>query len=192
MNKIIGGIKNNKALKIIGNIIYIILFLIMLLLLVVVVLQRTSNNGLSLGGFRLFSVATGSMLPKYEVGDILLSKEINPKEIKVGDDVVYKGKEGEFQGRVVTHQVIEINDSNNEYKFTTKGISNSTEDPEIDENQVIGKIVYKFQILSILAKLTRNIYVFYFLIFIPIALIIFKQIMNIVNNKDDEDDEDDR
>ena len=40
-------------------------------MLIIVVMQRTTNNSLALGGFRMFSVATGSMVPVYNVGDIL-------------------------------------------------------------------------------------------------------------------------
>ena len=42
--------------------------------------------------------------------------------------------------------------------------------------------------LSFIGKLINNIYLFYFLIFIPIAIIIFKQIKNIAAKDDDEDD----
>ena len=84
--------KNKKTLHIIGNILYAIVFIIVILMLVVVVLQRVSNNTIALGGYRIFNVATGSMVPKYEIGDVLISKEIEPSEIKEGDDIVYKGK----------------------------------------------------------------------------------------------------
>ena len=108
MKEKIQKIKDNKVLKIIGNIIYVIIFIFILLILAVAVLQRTTNNEVTLGGYRIFVVATGSMIPKYEVGDVLVSKEIPPEEIKVGDDVVYTGKEGSFKDKVVTHQVIFI------------------------------------------------------------------------------------
>ena len=78
MIKKIQKIKDNKILKIIYNIIYAIIFIFILLILIIAVLQRTSNNEISLGGYRIFVVATGSMIPKYNVGDVLLSKEIAP------------------------------------------------------------------------------------------------------------------
>ena len=95
--------KEHKGLKIIGNILYAILFIIAVLMLAVVILQRVSDNSVSLGGYRIFIVATGSMEPKYLVSDVLISKEIDPSQINVGDDVVYKGKEGTFKDKVVTH-----------------------------------------------------------------------------------------
>ena len=185
-------IKENKALKIIGNILYSILFLIVVLMLIIVIIQRTSNNSISIGGYRIFAVATGSMVPKYEVGDVLISKEIEPSEIKVGDTVVYKGEVGGFKDKFVTHQIQSINkQEDGTYKFTTKGISNIEADPEISETQVYGKIIYKVKTLSLISKLISNVYVFYFFVFVPIAIIIYKQIRNLIR-EDEEEDEDNK
>ena len=181
-------IKENKALKLIGNILYVLVFIIVILMLIVVILQRVSDNSISLSGYRLFTVATGSMEPKYKVGDILISKEINPNDIQVGDDIVYRGKEGSFNGKVVTHQVVSIRDEEGNKKIITKGIANTEEDPEIDSTQVYGKVIYKVQTLSFISQIIKNIYVFYFIIFVPIAIIIFRQI-RVYLKKDDEDEE---
>lgn len=182
-------IKENKALKVIGNILYVLLFVIVILMLIVVVLQRVSDNSISLGGYRLFTVATGSMEPKYLVGDILISKEINPDEIQVGDDIVYRGNSGSFKDKIVTHQVISIREENGEKKITTKGIANTEEDPEIDASQVYGKVIYKVKTLSFIGQIIKNIYVFYFIIFVPIAIIIFRQIRNLLKKDDDDEEE---
>lgn len=181
--------KEHKGLKIIGNILYAILFIIALLMLGVVVLQRITDNSVSLGGYRIFIVATGSMEPKYLVSDVLISKEVDPSEINVGDDVVYKGKEGTFKDKVVTHQVIEKWQDDGTYKFITKGIANIEQDPEITANQIYGKILGKVKTLSYIGKVIQNIYIFYFFIFIPIAIIIYRQIKNIVYDLTHKDDD---
>ena len=72
MKETLKKIKENKALKVIGNIIYTLLFIIVIFMLVVVILQRVSDNSISFGGYRLFTVATGSMEPEYQVGDVLI------------------------------------------------------------------------------------------------------------------------
>lgn len=191
MKEILRKIKGNKLLKTIGQIIYILIFILVILMLIVVILQRSTDNSVSLGGFRLFTIATGSMEPKYKVGDILISKEIEPSEIKVGDDIVYKGEKGVLKDRAITHQVISIEKiENGNYKIITKGINNTEQDPEITQNQVYGKVIYKVHTLSFIGKMITNIYVFYFLVFVPIAFIIFRQIKNIAFGE--EDDADDR
>lgn len=183
-------IKENKKLNFISNLIYILIFVIVVLMLIVVALQRFSNNDLAIGGYRMFSVATGSMIPVYEVGDILVSKEIDAQEIKVGDDIVYKGEKGSFQDKVITHRVISIESTEDgNYKIVTKGVANEEQDPEINQTQVYGKIVYKIKTLSLLGRLTKNIYVFYFIIFVPIGVIIYQIIKNLFEKDDDEDEE---
>lgn len=179
------NILDNKILRGIGKTIYVLLYIIVLLVLLVVVIQRFSGNNATIGGFRIFNVATGSMIPVYNVGDILVSKEISPEEIQVGDDIVYKGEKNEFNGKVVTHRVISKREENGKYYFVTQGVANELADPEISEEQVYGKIIYKTIILSFVSKIINNIYAFYFLIFVPIAIIICKIIVdNVMSYKE--------
>ena len=183
-------IKENKVLKFIGNAIYTLMFVLVALMLVVVVMQRVTNNNITVGGIRIFSVATGSMVPVYEVGDILVSREIEAEKIKVGDDLVYVGKEGTFKNKVVTHRVnsVEKQDDGN-YKIITQGIANNAEDPQIDQTQVLGKVMFKMHILSFVGKLIRNIYMFYVLLFIPVVILIYRNVKKLISiGKEEQDD----
>lgn len=175
-------LKNNKPLMVVWNVVYTILVIFVILLLFVVLLQRFSNNNLSLGGFRIFNIVSESMVPKYQIGDILVSKTIDEKDIKVGDDIVYLGEKSSFAGKIVTHQVINIEEENGELKIHTKGIANEEEDPVITANQVKGKIVYKIRSLSLISKIVNNLMSFYFVIFVPIVIIMFVQIRRIVSS----------
>lgn len=191
MKNIIEKIKNNKFLKIISKIIYTIIFIIVLLLLIMVILQRTSNNEITIGGYRIFVVATGSMVPEYEVGDVLLSKEIDASKLKVGDNVVYEGKVGSYNGKVITHKIKSIEKDGDNYKITTQGVANTGEDPEIDQTQILGKIAYKIVLLSWFEKIISNNYAFYCIIFIPIAILIFKRFRSFMSEEDEDDDDND-
>ena len=180
-------IKNNKALKIIGNIIYYILLALVILILAVVILQRVSKNNASIGGIRIFNIVTESMFPEYQIGDVLISKKIEPSKIKVGDDLVYLGTEQGFAGRVVTHRVVDIEESDGKYRFHTKGLANEVEDPVVQENQIYGIVIYKTYILSFITKIINNIYGFYFLIFIPLTILIIVKFVKIRNEKEKDD-----
>ena len=193
--KKINEVKENKIFKIVYNIIYYTLFALVALMLIVVLLQRVSNNSLSLGGVRIFNIVTKSMVPKYVVGDVLLSKEIPPSQLKVGDDVVYLGEKSDFAGKYVTHQIIKIdNNADGTYKFHTKGIANELEDPIVNQNQIKGIIIYKIVILSFISSIINNLYSMYFVIFIPVAIIIFMNILKITSNikEDKENKEEDK
>jgi len=179
-----------KKLKVIYNIIYALLFILVLAILAVVILQRVSNNNWSLGGFRIFNVVSESMVPKYNIGDVLLSKTVDVKDIKIGDDVVYRGVEQSYAGKIITHEVIDIQNVDGKIQFHTKGIANDLEDPVVSQEQILGLVMGKIPVLSELGKLMTNIYAFYFIIFIPLVLLIFVQIRRTVANLRDRDDDD--
>lgn len=152
------------------------------LFLLTVIIQRVSNNRFSIGGVRMFTVLSESMVPVYNVWDIVVTKTVEPKDIKIGDDVTYRGIEGDVKGKIVTHRVEKINyDAGaKRYVFTTKGIANVAQDTDISEDQIFGKVVYKTHVLSLFSKASRNTVVFVLFIFIPLALYIAIEMINIV------------
>lgn len=184
--------EKKNGFKIIGNILYTICTILIILFLFIVILQRVTNNEMAIGGIRIFNVITRSMEPKYTVGDILVSKYVEPNQIQVGDDVVYLGQENSYAGKIITHRVVaKQQNEDGTYTFRTKGIANDLEDPEISGDNIYGVIVYKIQTLSLISKIINNTYKFYFLIFVPIAIIIFMEIMKIIKSRNDDEDEDD-
>lgn len=185
-------ITENPVLKLINNIVYVILFLIVASVLFVVILQRASNNDIALGGIRIFNIVSESMVPKYNIGDVLVVKSIEPQNIKVGDDIAYIGQESTFNQKIVTHQVIKIDYENGEYIFHTKGIANILEDPLVHQNQVFGKVVYKIWILSLISKILSNVYVVFFGIFVPMVILIFWTILKLKGLTGEEDDDEEK
>lgn len=177
------------------TIIKVICAIFLMILIVVLALQRFSNNKIAVGGYRIFNVATESMVPKYVVGDVLLVKEQNIDDLVVGDDVTYLGKVGSFKGRVVTHQIVEIEETEEGKIFHTKGIANPAEDPTIKGDQIYGKVIYKSVVISLFTKLMNNMTAFYIVFFVPFAILIALQIKDSFLNKseddDDEEEEDD-
>ena len=136
-------------------------------------LQKVSENNKALGGYRIFKVVSGSMLPKYNIGEVVICKEKDIKQIKAGDDIVYLGQTGEIKGKIIMHEVTKIeHDSNGRVKIIAKGLDNTVADPVIDESQVYGVVVVKSQILTVLYSLANNIYSF-FIIFITLVINVF-------------------
>ena len=156
-----------------------IIFLVLILYLVFILIQRVSGNQ-SIFGYRIFSVATGSMIPKYNVNDVLAIKEINTDELKVGDDITYLGNKLDVNGRIVTHRIIEIKEEKGEKIYITKGINNVTEDPSIKDNQIYGKVIGKIPVITEINHIVKNQYGFFFLIFVPLVAVIFLEIADTV------------
>ena len=170
--------KNNKILKYIFKTLQVLVYVALALFVFVVVLQRFSDNKISFFNYRMFTVISESMAPKYKVGDILVSKEVNPSKIKVGDVISYKGTSGSFQGKIITHQVTEINkNSSGKYVFHAKGLANIIEDPLVYEDQLYGVVVYKTKILSLIYKIIATPVGFILFVLIPITVTIGTEII---------------
>lgn len=191
---------STKILRSVISVIKFIVSAIIVFIVAIILVQRFSNNDISIAGFRIFTVVTESMVPKYVVGDVLLIKETEPTEIQVEDDVTYMGKVGSFADKIVTHQVIDIeNAEDGTLNFHTKGIANEDEDPIVNESQIYGVVQTKLQIITKLNGLISNMYGMYFLIIIPLAVIMFSEFRAFkeddkdddFDDEDDEDDEDD-
>ena len=127
------------------------------------------------------------MEPDYDIGDVIVVKDVRPEKIKVGDNVTYLGTKGQIQGLIVTHQVIERRVEDGKYYFTTQGVNNKYKDPEISYDQLYGKVIYRTIIFSFISKAMTNIYM-YFAIFLVVGGYTSYQIVKIVY-KDDEDEE---
>lgn len=160
---------DNKFIKFLLKFIKVIVWIFVLLVIFVILVQRIFNNRVSIGSFRMFTVVTGSMEPVYKVGDVVISKEVDPSTINEGDDVVYLGEKNDFKDKIVTHRVIKIDAKDGEYYFTTKGVNNDYSDPVISSNQIYGKVVYKPVVLSFLSGILNTKLGFYLLIFVPVA-----------------------
>ena len=180
---------DNKFIKFLLKFIKVIVWIFVLLVIFVILVQRIFNNRVSIGSFRMFTVVTGSMEPVYKVGEVVISKEVDPSTIKKGDDVVYLGEKNDFKDKIVTHRVIKIEKKDNEYYFTTKGIANDYSDPVISSNQIYGKVVYKPVVLSFLSGILNTKLGFYLLIFVPVAFLIFLEILDYIKRKEGELDE---
>lgn len=181
--------RNNKILKFIVGLIRFLIYFFLICVIFVVVTQKVSGNSIAIGGIRIFNVISGSMEPDYEKGDILVVKQTDPEQLKVGQVIVYCGKEGQVDGKIVTHQIVRIEKHNGEKIFYTKGISNMIEDPEVKADQIYGVVKHKMIVLSFINKLMYNIYFFYFILIIPTGIIIFLEIKNIREKMREEDDE---
>lgn len=181
----IDKIKNNKVLRIMAMIIKSVISLFIIIVVSIIFIQRISNNKVSLGGYSLFTIASESMVPKYNVFDMIVTKEVDVSDINVHDDVVYLGNKGDFAGKIVTHEVIKIDNIDGNIYFHTKGIANDVEDPLVSSDQIMARVCFKSNILSFVSGVVNNIYGFYFVIFVPFAILLVMEVIDIVYERRD-------
>lgn len=166
-----------KKFKILWDIIVKLVTLLIVLISLIIIVQKVTNNKESFLGYRIFRVQTGSMIPKYQIGDVILVKKQDVDKIKVGDDVTYLGESSSVKGILITHRVIDIQEVDGKKEFHTQGIANNLEDPVVYGNQINGVVQFKMPILTLLCKLLNNKYIFYFGAVLPLTLYIFFRVL---------------
>lgn len=157
-----------KVFTTIKTVFDIIIIAVIAVYISAILIQRVSGNK-SVLGYRMFNVASESMVPVYKINDIIVVKDCNPATLQIGDDIAYVGSDNSLNGKIITHRIINIDNSKEE--ITTKGVNNDLVDPSITTNQVIGKVIGVVPFISFINKLVMTQAGFYFLIFVPVVLI---------------------
>ena len=170
-------------LKILKGIVTVFLCVVLLL----VIFQKVTNNKLVLGNTYIFQVISESMLPEYKIGDIIVVVKKDASQLNVGDDVTYLGKDASVNGLTITHRIINKREEDNKYYFITKGIHNPIEDPEISQDDIFGKVVYKTVLFSFVGRLMTNIVVYYIL-FVSVGVAFSYEIVTSFFRKEEEED----
>lgn len=141
-----------KSFKKLKNV-FVALFLILTFILVLFfVFTRIQGNTPSIFGYQILRISSGSMTPELEVGDIILSKKnVDASSLNTGDVITYIGELGSYADKNITHKIIEgPYNVDGTYYMRTKGVANDYIDPEISEDQVLGKMVCKLPLISAL------------------------------------------
>lgn len=173
--------QKNRVINFIANtVITILLSVVMLILVVLIVICiKTNNKTMEIAGFMRYKPViciSNSMQQEFEVGDIIISKEVSENSIKMGDIITYREN-----GAIITHRVCDIVKENNQIKYITKGDSNNTiDDNLVDYNQIEGMYCYKIPKLGSLILTLKKPQVLVLIALLPICIIaiIYKTIIN--------------
>lgn len=167
-------------LKKILTIIKILGLVVVSILVAMTVIQRLFPQADGLLGFKTFVIVSPSMKPSLQVGDVILTKTIEAKNIKVSDVITYEGESAEFKGKFITHKVNQIATEEGDLIFYTKGTNNILVDPvAVYPDQIQGKVIYKFFVLSLISKIIRNTFGFIVFIILPLSILFIFEIMDI-------------
>ena len=137
----------------------------LLVVLVLVIFQKITKNKITIGNVYIFQVVSGSMVPDYKLGDIIVVKKVN-----------------------ITHRIVQKEDKDGKYHFITKGIANEAQDPEINEDDIYGKVIYNTKVFSFVGRLMTNAAAYY-LLFITVGAVFAYDIITSFVLKEDEEDE---
>ena len=161
------------------NIIETFLILLIALICIVSILQSTLFQNKNIFGYHTYVIASNSMYPVLKYGDVVLVKETDFNTINKGDIITYYGKEGEVKDKIITHEVIDILKENDTTVLKTKGRANTGVDPYVYKDQVYGKFVYRFTLLSLLSKIIRDKIGFVICILIPFSILFILEFISV-------------
>jgi signal peptidase len=135
-------IENNSPKKsIAGKLTTVLLFLAGALCLYVVV-QVMSHGYVSIAGYSVFRVVTGSMEPTISPGALLICQQADIAQIQTGDIICFRSLEADMLGKTITHRVIQIFESGAQLCLETKGDANPVADIlPVEQSNLIGKVI---------------------------------------------------
>lgn len=162
------------------NLIEITILIIISFFAFLLIFQSTFLKNKSIFGYRSYVIASNSMYPVLEYGDVILVKDISFDDIEIGDIITYQGNNGELKNKIITHEVIDINYVNDVRVLVTKGRANTGVDPYVYPEQIYGKFFYKYTIISFASKIVRNKFGFVLFIFIPFGILFVLEFINMV------------
>lgn len=137
-------------------------------------------------GYKPLVVLGGSMEPAIKVGSVVVVKQVNPTQIKVGDIITFRAPVESDQlvkgeRPLTTHRVTKISHRNGRVEFKTKGDAN--EDPDswkVTEGDVLGRASFPVPYLGYVSRFARTLRGFILLVILPGLLIIAIEIRNIL------------
>lgn len=125
-----------KIIKLAITGIFILLILILSIFLLSKLISKKSYT--QVFGYSLFEVSSYSMYPELDKGDLVIVKQRDSEDYKVGMTVTYCVVEGTTP---VTHKIVNRDGD----IITTRGINtetNNTDDEPFDVKYIIGEVVY--------------------------------------------------
>jgi signal peptidase len=177
--------KRFKHIKAVFSIITLIMFIAVLALAISLAVKYSRGDNIELFGHRLYFILTGSMEPKLNPGDVIISRGFRDgMDIKVGDTVTFVGETGAQEGKIITHKVIRAPFyDNGVIKLQTQGINNLLPDDPILLSSVTAVMVRKSSVFTFFFNLLSKPYGFVLIAGLPITAFIAGQTVRIVKNK---------
>lgn len=121
-----------------------------------VALLAVALVGVRLIGLNPYVVLSGSMEPTYHVGSLIYVKEVDYKELKVGDPITFMLSED----TVATHRIIEVfvdEEDPETIRFNTQGDANDSPDGSpVHYKNIIGKPVFTIPYLGYISNYIQS------------------------------------
>ena len=173
------------VLGVISYAIFIWLLLVGVALLVYVldIKIRAAKGDYSSPTFNAYVVLTGSMLPEIQVYDVVVTKKVDPSNLKVGDVITFASADTRFLNTIITHRIIkkEYDNKTKSYSFQTQGDNNNVADSAlVPQNNIFGKVILKIPKLGYLQEFLASDGGWIIVILIPCLTVVSYDVVKLI------------
>ncbi len=164
---------------------WLILIGITLLIYIADTKIRAAKGDFTPPKFNAYVVLTGSMLPEIEPKDVVVTKKIDGKDLKVGDIITFIPSDSRISNIIVTHRILNkyYDATTNKYTYQTKGDANNTPDFTLaEDSNVIGKVIFRIPKVGYIQELLATRGGLIIVVLIPALVILSYDIMRLGKN----------
>jgi len=127
-------------------------------------------------GWSVDAVFSGSMEPELKVGSVVVTRPVEPEEIRAGDIITFYSPLSE---RLTSHRVVAV-EQTSAFHFLTKGDANGDADPVVVPAQnVVGKVCLHIPYFGYVTQFVKTPLGFLLTICIPGLVVIVTEVRNI-------------
>lgn len=148
----------------------------------VVAITLTSKDGTaSIAGWKPYVVLSDSMQKDFQVGDVVVTRAVDPADIRPGDIIAFSSIDPDANGQVFTHKVREATTYQGEPAFVTYGTTTGDNDayPAL-ASHVQGRFVFSVPKAGYVFDFFKSPMGYVVLVLIPFSILIGLQVAHIV------------
>ena len=137
----------------------------------------------TIGGYSFMRTLTGSMEPAIPVHSFIVTQEVDPSDLQVGDIITFRSTDAALDGSLNTHRITEVYEQDGQLMFHTKGDANDVDDLEpVASVNIVGRVVFVSAALGTVVSLLANPLLFFPLIVLPLAILLCLEIAKMVKS----------
>ncbi len=131
--------------------------------------------------FDAYIIVSPSMVPTINVQDGIIIVRSSPDDLKQGDIISYLATDSYYAGKIITHRIIGIEESEDGVLFyRTKGDNNNVADAVlVNESNVYGKVLFKIPMLGYIRQFLSTYFGWILCIALPFLYLILTEITRV-------------
>lgn len=172
-----------KGLSIAGRVLTVLLlvFAVFVMVFTVISVNTVGKADADFLGFKPNIVLSDSMQDTFAVGDLEISKKVDPATLAAGDIITFRSIDPANYGSVVTHKIREVTTYEGGLAFVTYGTTTGVDDAyPVPADRVLGKYVFRLPKMGYFFEFLKTPAGYVTLILLPFLVLIGLQAVRFV------------